>query len=149
MAEAKRLAQGLALADRVRFLGLQTPTAIAAWMGRSRALLQHSLTGPDGDQEGAPVVVMEAQLSGLPVVASRHAGIPELVIDGQTGLLVDEGDGQAMATAIARLGQDAALAARLGQAGRQRCLQRFTCRHHHQQLGALVARLACKSQAQF
>jgi glycosyltransferase involved in cell wall biosynthesis len=82
---------------------------------------------------------MEAQLSGLPVVATRHAGIPEVVLDGETGLLVEEGDVDAMAKAIALLGSDPNLAGRLGAAGRQRCLEAFTTAHHHQQLGELIS----------
>ena len=97
-------------------------------------------------QEGSPVSVMEAQLIGLPVVATRHAGIPEVVLDGQTGLLVEEGDGTAMAAAIGRLADDPSLAGVLGRAGRRRCGERFTVRHHVGALGALIAELARAGQ---
>jgi glycosyltransferase involved in cell wall biosynthesis len=56
------------------------------------AAFPHSLVAPDGDSEGSPVSVMEAQLCGLPVVTTHHAGITEVVREGETGLLVDEGD---------------------------------------------------------
>ena len=68
------------------------------------------------------MAVMEAQLSGLPVVATWHAGIPDVVVDGETGLLVVEGDWQAMGAAIRRLAADPALAATMGTAGRERIL---------------------------
>jgi len=74
--------------------------------------------------------VMEAQLSGLPVVATRHAGIPEVVIDGQTGLLVEEGDVKGMAAAIERLLQDPALSAQLGAAGSFHVEEGFTLQKH-------------------
>ena len=73
---------------------------------------------------------MEAQLSGLPVVATRHAGIPEVVIDGQTGLLVDEGDVRGMAAAIERLLQDPTLCAQFGAAGRCHVHRGFTLEQH-------------------
>lgn len=136
---ARRLAVRLGIEDRVTFAGGRSPAWIADCLRGARAFVQHSLPGPDGDQEGSPVSVMEAQLSGLPVVATRHAGIPEVVLDGKTGLLVEEGDVEAMARAIALLGSDPQLAARLGAAGRERCLEAFTTAHHHQQLGELIS----------
>ena len=76
------------------------------------------------------MAVMEAQLSGLPVVATRHAGIPEVVIHGQTGLLVEEGDVKGMAAAIERLLRDPALCNQLGAAGRRHVEQGFTLEQH-------------------
>ena len=96
-------------------------------MRQARVFVQHSLVAPDGDSEGNPVAVMEAQLSGLPVVA-MHAGIPEVVIDGQTGLLVEEGD-LGMASAIERLLQDPALSAQLA-AGSCHVKEGFTLQKH-------------------
>ena len=92
LAEAKALADQLHLGDRIRFFGVRSQVEVAALMRQVRVFVQHSLVAADGDSEGNPVAVMEAQLSGLPVVATRHAGIPEVVIDGLTGLLVEEGD---------------------------------------------------------
>ena len=134
-------AVALRIADRVDFAGVRSPQWIAAEMRTMRGFLQHSLTAPDGDQEGSPVAVMEAQLSGLPVVATRHAGIPEVVQDGLTGHLVEEGDVQAMAAGIARLADEPEHAARLGEAGRRRVLSRFTVDHHLQDLRSLLDRV--------
>lgn len=142
LAPARRLAAELGVASQVRFAGVEPPAAIAERMGHCRAFVQHSLTGPDGDQEGSPVAVMEAQLSGLPVVATRHAGIPEVVLNGETGLLVAEGDVAAMAAAIGRLADNPTLAARLGAAGRRRCTAHFTVEHHLQELMALFHEVA-------
>ena len=100
--------------------------------------VQHSLVAPDGDSEGNPVAVMEAQLSGLPVVATRHAGIPEVVIDGETGVLVDEGDVRGMSVAIERLLQDPALCTQLGAAGRCHVEQGFTLDKHLMELSRFL-----------
>ena len=87
--------------------------------------IQPSVTAESGDQEGIPVSLMEAMASGIPVVSTRHSGIPELVIDGQTGHLTGERDGEALAVAIERLTRDRASAERLAQAARARVEQEF------------------------
>ena len=130
LAEAKVLAEQLDLGQRIRFLGVCSQVEVAALMRQARVFVQHSLVAPDGDSEGNPVAVMEAQLSGLPVVATRHAGIPEVVIDGETGLLVDEGDVRGMSVAIERLLQDPDLCTQLGTAGRCHVEQGFTLENH-------------------
>ncbi|MFM7674864.1 MAG: glycosyltransferase [Synechococcus sp.] len=141
---ARQQARALGIEGQVTFSGVLPPEAIAARLQGARAFLQHSLTGPDGDQEGLPVAVLEAQLCGLPVVATRHAGIPEVVVHGATGLLVDEGDVAAMAEAIRALGDDPALAGRLGAEGRRHCAAHFTVAHHWRALEALLVRLAAE-----
>ena len=80
--------------------------------------IQPSVTAESGDQEGIPVSLMEAMASGIPVVSTRHSGIPELVIDGQTGHLTAERDAEGLAVAIERLTRDRAQrrAARAGGA---------------------------------
>ena len=66
-------------------------------------LVAASVTAADGDEEGIPNVLKEAMASGMPVVGTRHAGIPELVEDGVSGWLVPERDEAALAAALARL----------------------------------------------
>src|SRR3546814_11543635 len=78
------------------------------------------VTAPDGDQEGIPVTLMEAMATGMPVVSTRHSGIPELVEDGQSGLLAAEGDHAALADALIRLTESAELARSMGRAARLR-----------------------------
>lgn len=77
-------------------------------------------------QEGLPLVILEAMASGLPVVATRISGIPEVVADGETGLLVDPGDVGEGAAAIQRLAGSPEMRESLGRAGRERVLKRFT-----------------------
>jgi len=80
----------------------------------------------DGDRDGLPNVLMEAQSQGLPCVATDVSGIPELIEDGVTGLLVPPRDRDALARALARLVGDPALRAQLGEAGRERTLRDFS-----------------------
>src|SRR5205823_4306575 len=83
-------------------------------MRQARAFVQHSVEASTGDCEGLPVGILEAGASGLPVIATRHAGIPEAVVDGETGVLVAEKDVRGMAHAMAHLLKSPELAGRLG-----------------------------------
>ena len=76
------------LAEKVSFRGNLPIEEVRQLMADSDILLHPSLTPEDGDREGIPNAVMEGQATGLPVVSTRHGGIPELVVDGETGLLV-------------------------------------------------------------
>jgi len=76
--------------------------------------------------EGFGLVLLEAMAAGRPIVASRVATIPEVVLDGQTGLLVPAGDPLALAEALAQLANQPALAARMGEAGRERVRHQFS-----------------------
>jgi glycosyltransferase involved in cell wall biosynthesis len=95
-------------------------------MRAGRCFVQHSIEAASGDSEGTPVAVLEAGATGLPVVSTRHGGIPEVVIDGRTGLLVDEGDWQGMARAMATLAANPRLAAQLGAEARQHVEEHFS-----------------------
>jgi glycosyltransferase involved in cell wall biosynthesis len=73
---------------QVKFLGLQPQPAVRQWMNRARILSVPSVTAPSGDSEGLPMVVVEAQSMGLPIVSFASAGIPEAVEHEKSGLLV-------------------------------------------------------------
>jgi glycosyltransferase involved in cell wall biosynthesis len=91
---------GLGLADRVHFTGAISQAELAERLGRSRALVLVSLS------EGLPRVVIEAMLSGLPVIASAVSGTPDVIEDGVTGWLVPPGDAAALTAALRRLYAD-------------------------------------------
>ena len=141
MLDAKKMVARSNIADQVLFTGVLQPCEVAALMREARMFVQHSNVAPDGDSEGSPVAIMEAQLSGLPVVATFHAGIPEVVLQGITGFLVDEGDVNGMATAMAKLVLDPELAAKMGSSGHNRIIRNFTLDHHLSSLSALLNRV--------
>jgi colanic acid/amylovoran biosynthesis glycosyltransferase len=105
--ELATLSRQLGVDHHVRMLGSRTTDQVASEMRRAQVLVAPSVTAEDGDQEGIPVVLMEAMASGLPVVSTLHTGIPELVVDGQTGYLVPERDVTALADRLIRLAFDA------------------------------------------
>jgi glycosyltransferase involved in cell wall biosynthesis len=100
--------------ERVRFLGRATPGQVRELLARSLALVVPSI------YEGMPLVVLEAMSSGVPVVASRVSGIPEVVVDGETGWLVPCEDPPALGAVLEQLVRDPAEARRRGVAGRHR-----------------------------
>ena len=127
--------------EQVALLGALPQRQIVERMRLARGFVQHSLVAPDGDSEGNPVAVMEAQLCGLPVVATRHAGIPEVVLEEETGLLVDEGDVDGMAVAMRRLVLEPSLAGQFGMAGQRRVERCFTVQHHWAAVADLLERI--------
>jgi glycosyltransferase involved in cell wall biosynthesis len=122
----QQLARALDLGNAVEFLGPRAHADVATIMRRARAFVQHSVVATDGDSEGTPVAVLEAGAAGVPVVATRHGGIPDAVVSGETGLLVDEGDVRAMARCMLQLAKDPQLAGRLGDAARVRICAEFS-----------------------
>jgi glycosyltransferase involved in cell wall biosynthesis len=130
------------LSDRVRLVGRMTSDGVAAELAAADVLVAPSVPTRSGKREGIPVVLMEAMATGLPVVASRLSGIPELVTDGVDGLLVPPGDDEALADALARLADDRALRERLGTAGRETVLRDFDVDRN---AAALAARFAASA----
>lgn len=122
----RTLAGAVGVADRVHFHGVLPHDRVAAWMRRADCFVQHSVVAPDGDSEGTPLSVLEAAATGLPVVATRHAGIPDVIEDGVSGFLVPEGDVDAMAAAIGRVLDDPGAAARRARAARRRVKEAYS-----------------------
>ena len=124
-ADLEARALSLGIAGTISFDGALSHESVAGAYRDADAFVQCSVVLPDGDRDGVPNVVLEAMASGLAVVASDVAGIPEAVVDGVTGFLVPPSDPAAVADRIARLVENPALARRLGAAGRSRVLERF------------------------
>jgi glycosyltransferase involved in cell wall biosynthesis len=116
--ELQRQASGMDLGDSVRFLGSRqdVPDILAAL---DVAVLS-------SDYEGSPLSILEYMDAGKPVVSTRVGGVPDLVEDGVTGLLVEPQDPEALAAAVVELLRDPQRAARMGEAGRERRRREFT-----------------------
>ena len=84
----------------------------------ARAYVQHSITALDGDMEGTPVTILEASAAGIPVISTRHAGIPDVIVDGETGLLVEEHDVEGMSKQMLMVLEDKGFANKLGANGK-------------------------------
>lgn len=139
-AELEREIARRGLGGSVRLAGALPQDEVARRLARADLFVLPSVVAPDGQMEGIPVALMEALAAGRPVVASRLSGTPELVADGETGLLVPPGDAGAVAEAVARLLREPGLAARLGEAGRRRVEDEFRLATTVAELRALLDR---------
>jgi glycosyltransferase involved in cell wall biosynthesis len=116
----------LGLEPRVALRGQVSADALRAAYASADAFVLPATVDRRGDTEGLGVVLLEAMSYGVPVVASRVGGIPDIVEDGVSGLLVPQGDAGALARGIEMLAQDPALADRLRAAGYRRLRERFS-----------------------
>jgi len=136
--ELSELAENLGLADSVSFLGALAQPAIVPLYQWADVFVQASVITPDGDRDGIPNSVMEAMASGLPVIASAVAGIPEVISDGTTGLLVAPGDAHALASALRSPADDPSLRGRLGAEARGYAVEHLSRRACIEPVAALL-----------
>jgi glycosyltransferase involved in cell wall biosynthesis len=129
---------GLGLQERVRFLGVRAD--VPAILNASDLFVLSSRW------EGNPLSVMEAMAAGLPVVSTAVGGVPELVREGETGLLVPSGDAAALARALQALVDDPARREAMGKAARQHAITHFDIRHTVRQYETLYERLLQRGQ---
>lgn len=135
----RQLALAEGIGQVVDFPGVITSDQVAERMRQVRAFVQHSVVTTDNDHEGTPLSILEAMASGLPVIATRHAGIPDVIDHGVEGLLSAERDIEAMAAHISTLAADPVLAGRLGAAGRARMLAAHRLEDRIAALHAVIA----------
>ena len=133
---------------RVKFIGSVTPAEVREWMARAQIYCMPSVRARGGDSEGLPTALVEAMACGIPVVATTHAGIPEAVEHGVTGLLAPERDAAALAAHLTTLLTDAEVRQRMGAAGRQRVLERFDHRKQAASLAGIYDEVRAEHAAQ-
>jgi colanic acid/amylovoran biosynthesis glycosyltransferase len=138
----RALARELRLEGHVTFHGMLARDAVGALRSEMDVMLVPSVTASDGDTEGIPVVAMEAMASGLPVIATRHSGIPELVLDDETGLLVPERDPEGIALALRRLCSEPELPQRLIEAARRHVAALHDIHRLNDELAQMLSALA-------
>jgi glycosyltransferase involved in cell wall biosynthesis/GT2 family glycosyltransferase len=136
--QLERQCARLGVATRVHFLGGLTEPAVAEVLDRAHAFAQASVVQPDGDTDGIPVALMEAMAAGVPVVASRVSGVPELVRDGETGLLAPPGDSAALADALRSLRAEPGAAIERARAARALVEEQFAVEGQSSRLLALI-----------
>ena len=117
--QIESLIADLNLEDTVELLGWCKQSEIVDLMHDSHLFVLPSVTAANGNKEGTPTVLLEAQATGLPVVSTYHAGIPEIVDDGDSGLLVPERDADALTEAIETLVRDDSQWGPMGRRGRE------------------------------
>ncbi|MGA0197541.1 MAG: glycosyltransferase [Prochlorotrichaceae cyanobacterium] len=126
---------------RYEFLGLQPSSVVKTWMNRAQIMAVPSVTASNGDSEGLPTVVVEAQSMELPVVGSFHAGIPQAVQHDSTGLLAHERDWETLADHILTLMNNPDRWQDFSQKGRDRMLTYFNLNCQTQKLEQLYQKV--------
>jgi colanic acid/amylovoran biosynthesis glycosyltransferase len=121
--QLEELVKRESLTDVVHILGWRSHDEVVHLLDEAHILLAPSVTGADGDQEGIPVVLMEAMAQGLPVVSTLHSGIPELVEDSVSGFLVPERDIDGLAKKLRYLIEHPHLWPEFGRRGRE-CVEK-------------------------
>jgi len=132
--------------SNISFVGVISPEKYREYLLESLAFVQHSVTAENGDSEGTPVGILEASASGLPVISTKHAGIPDVIKNGKTGLLVEEHDVDGMAENMIKLLENNELAKVLGANGKKHIKDNFTLKRHIEVLDGLIKK-AVKSHS--
>ena len=134
----KEMVKAKGIEGHVIFHGAQPHEFVKERLARASVFVQHSITAPNGASESLGISLLEAMASKVPVVATRHGGFVETVIEGVTGFLVDEGDVKGMAERVIQLLQDEKLRFRMGEAGRQRVEEHYEAKVQAQRLYSLL-----------
>lgn len=126
---------------RCRFPGFLPIEEVRQWLGRASVVAVPSVVASNGDSEGLPTILLEAQAMKSPLVATRHSGIPEGVKEGVTAELVDEKDVEGLAAALRSFIESAAKVESFGVAGREFVAENFDIRHQVEGLESIYSRL--------
>ena len=134
----RRQIEELKLRNCVELPGPKPQHEIRKYLAAGTLFVLPSVIDSEGGRDNLPTVIMEAMATGLPVISTGIGGIPEMVIDNETGFLVPPGDVAALAGAIERLFDEISLARRLGERGFQRAKELFSIEKNVRSLLALI-----------
>jgi colanic acid/amylovoran biosynthesis glycosyltransferase len=129
----------LGLQERVQLLGAKPQHEIKERLASASVFVMPSVPEADGGMDNLPTVIMEAMATGLPVVSTRTGGIPEMVVENETGFLVQPEDAAGLAGAIEKVINDHSLGQKLGQAGYERAQKLFSIEKNVRELCALLS----------
>lgn len=121
----RELIAELELTDRVCLSGPKPQDEIIGMYARAAVFALPCVIGADGNRDGLPTVLLEAMSMGVPVVSTDVTGVPEIIEDGVTGLIIPQKDPVALASALGQLLQNPMLRRRMGNAGRDKVAQNF------------------------
>ncbi len=144
--ELESLIDELGVRDSVVLVGSKQQEEVIEILKQSHLFLAPSVTASNGDQEGTPVAIMEAMAMGLPVVSTRHSGIPELVDDGRSGYLVAERDVGELTQRLGELVDHPEAWPRMGEAGRAIVEDRYDINKLNDRLVEIYQRLLAGSE---
>lgn len=132
------LCKALGIEDKVEFKGVVSQQQVLELMKQAYAFVQHSATTILNEKEGTPYAILEACAAGLPVVATRHAGIMDVVIENETGLLCNEYDIDTMADNMVKLLHDKTLARTIGANAHKHVMQHYTMKAQLNMISQIV-----------
>jgi len=136
--ELAALISSLHLEKTVELAGARTQEEVAEMLPRADCYIQPSIITPSGKMEGIPVSLMEALVCKVPVIATNISGVPELVQDQKTGLLIPPENEEALVTAIQTIYNDRMKASEMAENGRQLVLREFSLISNVQKLASLI-----------
>lgn len=130
--------EDLGLQERVQLLGAKPQHDLREHLARANVFVMPSVAEAEGGMDNLPTVIMEAMAAGLPVVSTRIGGIPEMIVENETGFLVQPEDAMALVGAIEKITNDRSWGRRLGQAGYERAQKLFSIQKNARDLCALL-----------
>jgi glycosyltransferase involved in cell wall biosynthesis len=134
----KQLVKAYQIEESVDFAGIRSPADVSALVSRSLAFVQHSVVAGDGSAEGTPLAILEAGACGIPVISTRHEGIKDVVIENETGILVDEFDIAGMAKAMEYFAMQPSAACDMGKKARSHIAGNYTLGAHIGKLTGII-----------
>lgn len=141
LSTCKDLVKYFDLQDNIRFPGVVRSDEFQNYLSESIAFVQHSVTAQNGDSEGTPVSILEASAAGLPVISTRHGGISDIIIEGETGFLVEEHDVNKMSDQMIKILENPEMAKKMGQSAKENIKKNYTLERHINLLDSLIAKV--------
>lgn len=134
----KNLVRFLKIEQQVILPGIVAHDELKNHFTNALAFVQHSITAIDGDMEGTPVAILEAGIAGLPVIATKHAGIPDVILNNETGFLVEEHDVDAMAEKMMELLENPEIGKKMGEKSKAFIQNNFSQKIHLEILNKII-----------